>query len=334
MMPQFVVAVDLGGTQIRAALVDPAGQIYRRVAHLTRGDEGPDAVVDRIEQAIREVLEAMPDRPVAGIGIGAAGPTNPTTGIVYDAPNIPGFEMVPLRNLIGERIGKPTFLGNDANLAALAELLYGAGRGFRDMIYLTVSTGIGSGIISDGRLIVGASGLAGEAGHMIVLPDGPVCGCGAFGCLEAMASGTAIRRFMLERLGSGADSALRELVVNNPGALDARAVAEAAIGGDRLAAEAFQVAGIYLGLGIVNLMNLLNPRAFVIGGSVTKAGPLLFEPMWKSIRDRAKPFYLQGLSISQAALGDDVGLQGAAALAATELGLAADHADAVRRHSS
>ncbi len=317
-MPPFIVAVDLGGTQIRAALCGTDGQIFRRVARLTEAKEGPDAVIARIFEAITEAIGDAPVAEVAGIGVGAPGPLNPITGVVLEAPNLPGWHNVPLRTLISERFGRSTFLGNDANVAGLAEYHYGAGRGTRDMIYLTISTGIGSGIIVDGRMLLGAEGLAAEAGHMIILPNGPVCGCGAHGCLEAVAAGPAIARDVVGRIKAGKKSRVTKLVDGDLSKVDARVVNVAAQLGDKIAINAFRHAGTYLGIGIANLLRLFNPRMVVLGGSVTKSGPFLFDPMHEAIKAHALPFYWEGLAISAAALGDDVGLLGAAALAVTE----------------
>ncbi len=320
-MPPYIIAVDLGGTQIRAALCSPDGQIFRRVAKLTLAQEGQEAVIERIGRAISEAMEGAATGEMAGIGIGAPGPLNPTTGILLRAPNLPGWFNVPLRTLISERFGRPTFLGNDANLAGLAEATYGAARGISDVIYLTISTGIGSGIITGGKMLLGSHGLAAEAGHIIVQPDGLLCGCGGHGCLETVAAGPAIARDVVARIEAGKKSKVSKLVGGDLKKVDARVVSEAAQAGDKVAINAFHRAGEYLGLGIVSLLHLFNPRMIVLGGSVTKAGALLFDPMQKIIEKRAQPPYLEGLSIAQAALGDDVGLLGAAALAKTELAI-------------
>jgi len=318
-MAQHIVAVDLGGTQIRAALCAADGQIFRRVAKLTEAKEGPDAVIGRIFDAISEAIGDVPLTEIAGIGLGAPGPLNPATGIVLEAPNLPGWNNVPLRTLISQHFSRPTFLGNDANVAGLAEHLYGAARGIRDMIYLTISTGIGSGIIVDGRMLLGAEGLAAEAGHIIIVPNGPLCGCGAHGCLESLAAGPAIARDVVTRIKAGKKSRIVKLVDGNLDNVDARIVSTAAQLGDKLAISAFRRAGEYLGIGIANLLRLFNPRMIVLGGSVTKAGPFLFDPMRAAIKANVLPMYREGLAITQAALGDDVGLLGAAALAVTEL---------------
>ena len=211
-MPPYILAVDLGGTQIRAALCDPSGQIYRRVASLTLAAEGLEAVLGRIYATMEQTIEGLPPEELAGIGIGAPGPLNPNTGILMEAPNLPGWIDVPLRTLVSEHFGRPTFLGNDANLAALAEYSYGAARGIRDMIYLTISTGIGSGVIADGRLLLGTHGLAAEAGHVVIDPDGPRCSCGKRGHLEAYAAGPAITRDVVTRLKAGKKSRITKMV--------------------------------------------------------------------------------------------------------------------------
>jgi glucokinase len=318
-MAPYFVAVDLGGTQIRAALCGADGQIFRRIAKPTEAREGLDAVVTRIFETILEAVGDTPLAAVSGIGIGAPGPLNPITGIVMGAPNLPGWNNVPLRTLVSERFGRPTFLGNDANVAGLAEYLYGAGRGIRDLIYLTISTGIGSGIIVDGQLVLGAEGLAGEAGHMIIVPDGPLCGCGSHGCLESLAAGPAIARDVASRIKAGKKSRVTKLVDGDLCKIDAKVVNVAAQLGDKLAINAFRRAGTYLGIGIANLLRLFNPRIVVLGGSVTKAGSLLFDPMREAMQANVLPMYWEGLAITPAALGDDVGLLGAAALAVTEL---------------
>jgi glucokinase len=318
-MPPYILAVDLGGTQIRAALCDPSGQILKRAARATKAQDGLDAVLARINQTIEEAAQGTPEESISGIGIGAPGPLDPTTGTLLAAPNLPGWINVPLRNLVSARFGKPTFLGNDANVAGLAEATYGAARGISDVVYLTISTGIGSGIIVNGRLLLGSRGLAGEAGHTIIDPNGPKCGCGNNGCVESFAAGPAITRDVIGRLKAGKTSKLTKLSGGDLSKVDARMINEAAQAGDKLAVNAFRRAGSYLGLGIVNLLHLFNPRMVVLGGSVTKAGPLLFDPMWEMIRARAMPPYLEGLAIVPAALSDDVGLLGALALAAAEL---------------
>ena len=317
-MSPYFVAVDLGGTQIRTALCSADGQIFRKVVRKTEAKEGLEAVLGRIYASVDEAISDTPGSDICAIGVGAPGPVDPKSGMIFEPPNLPGWKCVPLRSLLSAKFGRPTFLGNDANAAALAEHLYGAGRGVQDMIYLTISTGIGSGIIVDGRMLLGYRGLAGEIGHTIVLPDGPACGCGAHGCIEALASGPSIARDVVARLKAGKESRIPKMVKGDLTKVDARIVNEAAQLGDKLAINAFRRAGAYLGIACANLLRLFNPRMFVFGGSVTKAGALLFDPLREALAVHAPQIYLDGLAIAPAALGDDVGLLGALALAVTE----------------
>lgn len=312
-MSQRFVAVDIGGTQIRAALCDAAGEIHRRAADLTRPEDGADAVMDRIEKTIRSVCP--PDEQIAAIGVASPGPLDPQTGVVLEAPNIPCWENYPLREIIQERLDVPTRVGNDANLAALAEHRFGAGQGSANLIYITVSTGVGGGIIVDNRLLVGEHGLAGEIGHIKVRPDGPLCGCGHPGCLEAQASGPSIAREAQKRIRTGKHSLALELAGGDPEAVSARILNLAAQKGDAMAVEVFRQAGSYLGLGLVTLLHLFDPDTIVIGGSVSKAGHLLLAPAQELVRQQAMTaHYWRNTSIVAAALGDDVGLLGALAL--------------------
>jgi glucokinase len=222
---------------------------------------------------------------------------------------------MPIRKLIQERFGCTTYLGNDANVAALAEAMRGAAQGYKYVIYLTISTGIGSGIIDNGRLVVGAHGLGGEAGHMMMVVNGEVMD------LEHAASGTGIARQGRERLQDGAPSRIRDLVGGKLENVTAKTVGEAAKAGDPLAIELIKRAGYMVGLGIVSLLHVFNPQIIVVGGGVTKTGELLFAPMREAVHKHVlDPDYCDNLPIVQAALGDDVALVGAAALVRTRGG--------------
>lgn len=303
-----VVAVDLGGTHIRSALIDEKGEMLARAERETLAQEGPEPVIGRIEACIRDVA-----RGTEAISIAAPGPLNPWKGIIHQAPNLPGWREVPLSDILHRTFKVPIHLNNDANLAALAEHRFGAGQGVNDLIYLTISTGIGGGIISQGRLLLGAKGLAAEVGHMVLEPEGPPCGCGGWGHLESLASGPAIARRAVEEMEKGTETCITRLVKGELGKVTAKVVAQAAQEGDPLANSIFKEAGFYIGLGIANLLHILNPELIIIGGGVSKAGDLLFDPIRATVQARAMPSYQEGLKIVPAALGDDVGLLGAAA---------------------
>src|SRR5262245_31421689 len=212
MISQQYIGVDIGGTSIRAARFSGDHHVPQTKTKIpTQSAKGVEAVLSRIEGAIREVAGDDIGQ-IAGVGMALPGPLDPHTGILINAPNLPGWENLPLQRMMQERIGRPVFIGNDANLAALGEWKFGAGRGHADVLYLTVSAGIGGGVISGGRMLVGARGLAAELGHVLAIPDGPLCSCGQRGHLEAVASGTAIARVARAKLkaGNGLDSKIWE----------------------------------------------------------------------------------------------------------------------------
>ena len=309
-----VVAVDLGGTNIRAAIFPTAEAKPTAVARApTLATEGPEAVIDRIIAAIQEVASGIEGG--MRIGLGAPGPLDPKRGLVIEAPNLPGWVNIPLRDRLEQHFECPVALGNDANLAGLGEWRHGAGRGAHNLLYLTLSTGIGGGVIVDNRLLVGAHGLAAELGHMTVRPDGPLCGCGQRGHLEAVASGPAIARRARERLAAGEASALRA-VADWDRDLTAEDVGRAALAGDPLAIAVVAEAGAAIGMHLANLLHVFNPEVIVLGGGVSQIGAPLFGPIEQALRETVMhPAYLEGLRLERAALGDDAGLIGAMVLA-------------------
>ncbi len=310
-MANTYIAVDLGGTQIRAARCAPDGSIEARHQTLTQAHEGQAAVIDRIQAAIAQV---WPLDGARAIGIAAPGPLDPWQGIVIAAPNLPGWDRVPLRDILAQRFNAPVHLGNDANLAAMAEWRFGAGRGHNDLLYLTISTGIGGGVISSGRLLLGAHGLAAELGHISVQPEGPRCNCGNYGCLEKLAAGPAIAAHAVAQIVEGRPSLITELVNGRLQDVTAAIVGEAAAAGDPLSREALARAGFLIGVGIVSMLHSFNPSIVILGGGVTKTGPLLFDPIQRVVTERVmRPEYL--VPIVPAELGGDVGLLGALALA-------------------
>ncbi len=303
------IAVDIGGTQLRAALYPVQGiePINKKIIATHCGDEKPE------ERLINLIGEIWPESgQVERIGIAVPGPVDPNTGLVYKASNVRGWDDILLGPMVEQRHKVPTILGNDANLAALGEWKYGAGIGHHDLIYLTISTGVGGGFIIDDRLLVGPQGIAGEIGHITVLPDGPLCGCGQRGHLEAVSSGTGIANYVENQLREGRTSTL----TLKSGKPNSRAIAEAAAAGDALAVEAFERAGYFLGLAITNLLHLFNPTVIVLGGGVSNSGDLLLTPVKQTIEKSVmSPAYNANLQICYAKLGDQAGLVGALALA-------------------
>jgi glucokinase len=315
-MTTTVLAIDIGATRVRVAVIDQDGSIIWRDSMLTLAKNGPAATLERISAAMLRAIACTQGSPVTAIGIGAPGPLDPWEGIIYNPPNLPGWDALPLKRILQDQFGLPVHLGNDANLAGLGEHRYGAGRGVQDMVYLTISTGIGGGIISRGRLLLGGDGLAGEIGHTSVEANGPRCNCGNLGCLEVMAAGPAIARHGAAAIRRGASPDIAIRAGDNPGAVTAEMVVAAALSGDAAARSIVERAGFYVGVGVVNLVHTLNPRLIVIGGGVALgAGDLLLDSVRATVAARAMPPFRRDLRILPASLGDDAGLLGALALA-------------------
>jgi glucokinase len=308
-----VLAVDLGGTQIRAALITPDLAVHARRAVPTDSEEGIDAVLGRIAAlaaAVREETEAQGLPAPIGVSISSPGPLDPWRGVVVLAPNLVGWRDVVVAPRIAEALELPAFLERDTNVAVIGEWRYGAARGTRDAIYITVSTGIGGGIVSDGRLIVGRNGTAGEVGHVTVELDGPVCGCGGVGHVEAIASGTALARDARELLARGAgDSPLARLAADGR-EVDAELVARAAEAGDRACAALLEHAWVAIGALCGSLANLLDPEVIVIGGSIAEHHPALFDVVAREMKLRAFPWLVDLVRVDQPTLGADVSLIG------------------------
>jgi len=306
-----VVAIDLGGTNIRAARCDGSGHILQRARQLTRPQDGTRAVLDRIVQSVRDM--AGDGDTIHAVGVASPGTLNPYTGLVLYAPNL-GWTNVPLQTLLQDELGLPVGIGNDANLAALGEQQYGAGQGIANLVYVTLSTGIGSGVILNNQLVLGAHGLATEGGHMTVDVFGPISGSGVPGGFEGYAAGPAIARLAQQKLREGRASTMQELAGGDIANVSAREVGDAAQLGDPLANEIVQHVARIIGLGFVNLLHLFDPEILVVGGSVALMGDLLLDPVRATIQQYAMPPY-RGVPVVPAMLGDDCGLLGAAALA-------------------
>jgi glucokinase len=290
---RFIVGVDLGGTNIvvGATSADGTRQFGMHTVP-TRADLGGNAVVARIAELIEKVIAeatttlGAPRTHCLGVGIGSPGPLNRETGVVIFTPNL-GWRDFPLRDRVQDAVRLPATLDNDANCATLGEWWLGAARGARHVVGLTLGTGIGGGLIMDGRLYHGISDVAGELGHMTIDSNGRRCGCGNYGCLEAYASGTAIAMRAREALASGEPSTLPQLVGGDLSKLTAAQVYGAATEGDALAVEVVRETARFLGIGVANLLNAFNPEVVVLAGGVTQAGDALFEPMRAEVRRRA-----------------------------------------------
>jgi len=303
-----IVSIDIGGTRLRAAAYkqdqfQPISQ--KRVE--TKAKE-PNAF-GRLINLLEDIWPK--NENVDAIGVSSPGPVDPHTGVIMVTPNIKEWRDFPITAKLTDHFGIPAYLDNDANLAGLAEWKFGAGRGHHNVLYLTVSTGVGGGVIINDQLLQGHHGLAAELGHTTIQANGPLCGCGQPGHLESFSSGTGIERFVAEQLKAGRESLLQPDKKNS-----AHAISEAAKQGDALSIEAYQNAGKYLGIGVANFLHAFDPSIVIFGGGVSQSGPLLFDSFHVSLKERViHSRYLEGLVITRAELGDDSGLLGARALA-------------------
>lgn len=309
----LIVAVDLGGTQIRVALCDARGNILNRIARSARAMDGVEAVFARIVANIRAATDDW--SRVRGIGLGAPGTVDPWRGVILEAPNLAGMNDFPIQARLENELRVPVFVGNDANLAALGEQRFGAGRGVANLIYVTISTGIGGGIVANNRVFLGARGFAGEVGHQTLQADGPRCNCGNIGCLEALAAGPAIARAARDALRAGRDSQMRATITGDLERVTGTLVTQAARAGDALAREILARAGFYIGLGLVGLQHNFDTQLFVLGGGVAiHAWDFIFPTIQETFDQYTMPSMRRDVRIVPAQLGDDAGLLGAAAL--------------------
>lgn len=298
----YIVGVDIGGTKVACVLADEQGNILARRWQPTRAQEGWQAVVQQLFEMAEQVMGEVPRQRVRGIGISCGGPLDSQKGIVYSPPNLPGWDAVPIKRIFEERFGLPARLENDANATALAEHRFGAGRGTRNMVFMTWGTGIGGGLVLDGRLYRGTNDLAGEIGHTTILLGGPLCGCGKHGCLEALASGPAIARRARELAQSAPESAVWQMT--EPDTVTAQHIVDAAVAGDTFARFVLAEAGTYMGIGIANVAQVLNPERVVLGTIAVKAGELVLEPLRHALKVHAWSRVREVLEVVPAQLGD------------------------------
>ncbi|MEN8173342.1 MAG: ROK family protein [Chloroflexota bacterium] len=304
------ITVDIGGTQIRAAAFPILGYEPLKIKRIATQNSNRSPA-ERLITLIEDVIPVGED--ITAIGVAAPGPLDPSTGVIFETPNIPELHHFPLASYLADHFKKPVALDNDANLAALGEWTIGAGKGHKHLIYLTISTGIGSGIIIDGHLLHGEKGLAPELGHTIVLPNGPRCSCGHRGHLEAVASGPAITRWVQQAIEQGKKSLL-----SNAQHLTAKTIADAATQGDQLAKAAFERAGTFIGQALADFVHIFNPSVIILGGGVSRSGDLLLPPINTTLRELViDPNFTNNLTITTAKLGDNAGLIGAKILAQT-----------------
>ena len=310
-MSEYVIGLDLGGTKILSLCLDRDLNIVDEDLRETEADQGPDHVIQRMVDSAKAVAER---RNVLAVGISTPGPTRTFEGIVTTPPNLPGWHNVPLARLVSEKLGLPAWIENDVNSGALAEHRLGAGRGKQHLVMISPGTGIGGGLILDGKLYRGASGGAGEVGHMQMDARGPRCNCGRNGCLEQMASGSTLNEHAQAIAAGEPDGLVAKIAAAENEEPDARILDLAAEQGDEAAMSALMQAGMYFGAGLTNLINLFNPEVIVVGGSVRKSA-LYMQTALGMAKAQAFPQHGADVSIVEAELGDNSPAIGAAIIA-------------------
>ncbi|WP_294388172.1 ROK family protein [uncultured Clostridium sp.] len=312
MEKKYVVGVDLGGTKIYTALVDLDGNIIKEKTVETLAHEGEQAVMGRIIDTIDYVTEGTDKNLIKSIGIGSPGPLDVKNGIIIENSNLP-FKNFAIVKTIKEKYDLPTYLDNDANVATLGEFMFGAGKGTENMVFITASTGIGGGAVLNGKLFRGATGNALEVGHMTVSTEGPRCGCGNLGCVEALGSGTAIGKRAKEAVSTNVTTSLK-----NYDNVTAKEVFKEAANGDRVAKNILNTSLTYLGIAVANTITNFDPEKVVVGGGVVNGGDIVIDTIRNVVEERCMAAFVENCTIEKAVLGGKAGVLGAAALAITE----------------
>ena len=293
---KLTLGIDLGGTQLRAAVIDAHGKILKRAAVSTDVAGGPNAIIPQMVKLSTEV-SADHKTHIIGAGVSSPGPLDLENGCTSDLPTLPGWLDFPLRETLSHKLNMPVVLENDGIAAANGEWKFGAGRGLNNIVYVTVSTGIGGGIVVDGHLMRGRRGMAGHVGHMMINPNGPICGCGGRGCIEGLAAGPAF-----------------SANARKAGFVDGKHAVEAARNGDPKAMELVEKEAEWLGYGFASLLHLYSPDVLIVGGGMSNALDMMMSGIRNQIDRYAMPAF-RTVEVVKAALGDNAGLIGAAALA-------------------
>jgi glucokinase len=316
-MSKYCVGVDLGGTNITIALVDLKGKIKNKVKISTQANKDACYIIKTIIENIKVLVRGINSSQIIGIGIGAAGQIDHPNGMIQFSPNL-HWRNIPIVKEIKKEFKVPVFIDNDANVACYGEFLFGAGQGAQSIICVTLGTGVGGGIIIDGKIYRGAGGAAGEIGHLTVESRGRKCNCGNHGCMEAYVGAPHMRERCIEKIKAGRKSIITKIVEGSLSKITPKVLLEAAFYKDALALEIWQETGMYLGIGLASLINIFNPEKIIIGGGVANAGKLISDPMKKTIKERALAVSLHEVKIVRAKLGEEAGVIGAAMLVLSE----------------
>jgi glucokinase len=319
-MKKYVIGVDVGGTKIAVGIVNKKGTLKQKYVVPTLADKGYKVSMDQVLLAIRDIIRFsnVDKKDIEGIGVCAPGPLDPIKGIVHNPPNLPGWKEVPLVDIVKKRFRKKVKLENDANAAGMAEVIWGAAKGYKHVFYVTVSTGIGTGIIIDGRIYHGKNGMAGEGGHATISHSdkGSVCNCGNIGCIEALASGPNTVKRLVKKLKKNPriKTSIVDMVDGELSRITMVDIGEAAREGDKVALETIKEEGKLLGIWLGSMISVLDPEIIVIGGGVSLLGSLLFREIRSTIPSRTINIFAKKTPVVQAKLKRDVGIFGAASV--------------------
>lgn len=312
-MKKYSIGIDIGGTNITVALVTGNGEILRKIRFPTRAEEGKTKTIKCILKALGAIMKGLRSNSIEGIGIGAAGDIDQDRGVVRFSPNLL-WKDVPIVRLIREKFNLKVVLDNDANAAAWATYILETGRKVKNLLCITLGTGVGGGIILNGRIYHGASGSAGEIGHMTLNPQGQRCRCGNYGCLETYIGSAYIVKKAIREIRKGEKSLIKKIAGGNLKSVTPETIQAAALKGDKLARRIWKEAGEYLGIALSGVINLLNPEVIVFGGGVARAGELIFKPMKAEIRKRTFKTPFEKVKFTCTRFGEDLGVIGAALL--------------------
>ena len=315
-MSKLFIGIDLGGTNIKLGCFDSQLNLICKTSAAIKPDMAPQVVVDKIAQTTEKLLadSGLSFEQIEAVGIGAPGPSNITDGVITAAPNLPKFRNTPLRKMLSDRFGRPAILENDANAACWGEYVLGAGKGVNDMVFFTLGTGIGGGIISSGKLVYGSADNAAELGHTIIYPDGRKCACGQKGCVEAYASASSTAKRAAEAIEAGAKSSLKKVLDEN-GEITCKDVYEHLTAGDELAKKITDETAKALAIVCINMLHITEPKRIVFAGGMIAAGDVLLNRIKYFFNEYIWTLKKETVEIAFATLGEDAGIIGAAALA-------------------
>ena len=314
MSTPITLGIDLGGTGIKLGLVDPHGKLLRTLKFSTPSKKDPQDVVNLIVEHANTLVSTLGKKKVIGIGIGSAGDIDPKTGVIRLSPNL-GWKQVPLKSLLSRRLKHSIIIDNDANVAAWAAYVVEAKRRVKNLLCVTVGTGIGGGLIIDGKLYRGTTGSAGEIGHITLYPEGVPCPCGNHGCLERYVGARAMADEARQAIAAGETTLIPDLVHNDLSLITPLIMQQAARQGDKLAQRLWEQVGERLGIGLAALINVLNPEWIVLAGGLSRAGPLLLDPVRRTILNRSFPTPASAAKLVISKLDQDLGLVGAGLIA-------------------